>query len=275
MISSSPRARRLEARGDIDDAVVVEIEPGHRPVGFGRRGLFHDVRRLAEVVEFDNAVALGIVDQISEHGAALLLRRGAMQHRREPGAVEDVVAEDQRAGVGADEIAADDEGLGETLRLRLDGIGEAHADAAAVAEEADKAVLVLGRGDHQHLANAGEHQHRQRVIDHRLVVDREQLLAGGDGGRIKPRAGAAGQDDALHDLVPPPSNLSNRRGHAVAQRLRLNAEPATKFRRAEHGIGRARRGRRIVAGGDRPEPRDLMAELRGLGEDHARRSRTR
>ena len=33
------------------------------------------------------------------------------------------------------------------------------------------------RGDDQDLADAGEHQRRQRIIDHRLVVDRQQLLA--------------------------------------------------------------------------------------------------
>ena len=39
---------------------------------------------------------------------------------------------------------------------------------------------------------------RQRVIDHRLVVDRQQLLADDARERIEPRAGAAGEDDPLH-----------------------------------------------------------------------------
>ena len=47
------------------------------------------------------------------------------------------------------------------------------------------------------LAQAGQHQDRQRVVDHRLVVDRQQLLADHLGHRVEPRAGAAGQDDAL------------------------------------------------------------------------------
>jgi hypothetical protein len=44
----------------------------------------------------------------------------------------------------------------------------------------------------------GEHQRGQRVVDHRLVVDRQQLLAHGLGQRMQARARAAGQDDALH-----------------------------------------------------------------------------
>jgi hypothetical protein len=34
----------------------------------------------------------------------------------------------------------------------------------------------VGRRDHQDVADAGEHQRRQGIVDHRLVVDREQLF---------------------------------------------------------------------------------------------------
>ena len=40
-----------------------------------------------------------------------------------------------------------------------------------------------------------EHQGRERVIDHRLVVDRQQLLADRPRDRVQPRARSAGQDD--------------------------------------------------------------------------------
>ena len=42
-----------------------------------------------------------------------------------------------------------------------------------------------------------EHQRRQRVVDHRLVVDRHELLADGARQRMQPRARAAGEDDSL------------------------------------------------------------------------------
>ena len=37
--------------------------------------------------------------------------------------------------------------------------------------------MSCGRRDQQDLADARQHQHRQRIVDHRLVVDRQQLLA--------------------------------------------------------------------------------------------------
>jgi hypothetical protein len=39
------------------------------------------------------------------------------------------------------------------------------------------------RGDHQHIAYTGEHQRRQRVVDHWLVEDGQQLLARVDRDR--------------------------------------------------------------------------------------------
>ena len=84
--------------------------------------------------------------------------------------------------------------------LRLLGVLDVEAELAAVAEQRLEAVLLVRRGDHQDLADAGQHQRRQRVVDHRLVVDRQQLLADRAGQRVQPRAGSAGQDDALaHD----------------------------------------------------------------------------
>ena len=46
------------------------------------------------------------------------------------------------------------------------------------------------------LADPGQHQHDERVIDHRLVVDRQQLLAGGECQRIQPGACPACENDA-------------------------------------------------------------------------------
>ena len=43
----------------------------------------------------------------------------------------------------------------------------------------------------------GQHQRRQRVVHHRLVVDRHELLADGARQRMQPRSRSAGENDAL------------------------------------------------------------------------------
>src|SRR5262249_1903453 len=56
---------------------------------------------------------------------------------------------------------------------RLDYIGEREAELGTVAQQRPEQRLIARRGDDQNVAYAGEHQRRQRIIDHRLVVDRQ------------------------------------------------------------------------------------------------------
>ena len=44
------------------------------------------------------------------------------------------------------------------------------------------------RRDHEEVANAREHQRRERVVDHRLVVHGQQLLAHDERQRMQPRS---------------------------------------------------------------------------------------
>src|SRR6185295_101843 len=59
---------------------------------------------------------------------------------------------------------------------------------------------VARRADQENVLDSPEHQRAQGVVDHRLVVDREQLLAHGARHRIEARSCAAGKDDAFHDV---------------------------------------------------------------------------
>ena len=97
----------------------------------------------------------------------------------------------------ADEVGADDEGLGQAVRAGLDGVLQVDAPLAAVAEQLLEARGVLRGGDDQDVPDAGQQERGQRVIDHRLVVDRQQLLGDRQGGGVQPGAGAAGEDDAF------------------------------------------------------------------------------
>ena len=197
VISSSPRADGFSVGRDVDDLVVVEVQTGHRVRRLRRRRLLLEAHGAAVGVELDDAVALGVADLIAEHGRAGLARRGAAQVVGEVRAVEDVVAERERHAIRADELAADDERLRQAVGARLRGVGDLQPDLAAVAEQAPEAVLLVRRRDHQHLPDAGQHQRRQRVVDHRLVVDRHQLLADGARQRVQPRSRSAGEDDSL------------------------------------------------------------------------------
>ena len=192
-----PPRRGLEIAGNVEHLVVVEIEAGDGIVRLGGRRLFFEADGLARLVEFDHPITLGIVHVVGEDRGAAGLLSCRRQVVGKFVAVEDVVAENQGAVTTADEVTADDEGLGQAVRTRLDGVLQVQAPLAAIAEQLLEARRVLRRRDDQDVPDAGQHQRGQRVVDHRFVVDRQQLLGHGQGDRIQAGTGPTGEDDAF------------------------------------------------------------------------------
>lgn len=69
-------------------------------------------------------------------------------------------------------VAADDEGFGKPVGLRLFGIGQFEPEFRTVPQQLAKNRQVAWRRDDKNLANSGEHQYAQRIVDHRLVMYR-------------------------------------------------------------------------------------------------------
>src|SRR5471032_277888 len=58
----------------------------------------------------------------------------------------------------------------------------------------------MGRRNDQNFTDPSQHQRGQRIVDHRLVVDRQQLLGSNQGHWVKARAATAGEDNALQNM---------------------------------------------------------------------------
>ena len=200
------RDLQLAAGGGLDlgstegHVARVEVEAGDGVARLGLGGLLLDGDGPPLRIELHDAEALGVVHVVAEDRgpARLCVLDGARQVARQTVAVEDVVAEHERAGLTIDELLANGEGLGQAVRRGLLRVGEADAEARAVAQQTFEVGQVLRRGDDQDVLDARQHEGRQRVVDHRLVVDRQQLLGGHERERVQARAGPAGEDDALH-----------------------------------------------------------------------------
>src|SRR5579875_2852541 len=80
----------------------------------------------------------------------------------------------------------------------LNCIGDLHAPLATGSKQFLKSTDVLRSRDHENLAQTSQHQRREWVIHHRFVINRQQLLADGLGGRIKPCTRAPSKNDPLH-----------------------------------------------------------------------------
>ena len=178
----------------------VEVQAGDGVGALGLGGLLLDGDGPALPVELHDAEALGVVHVVAEdRGAARLgVLDGARQVARQAVAVEDVVAEHEGARLTVNELLADGEGLRQAVGARLLGVGEAHAVARAIPEQALEVGQVRRRGDDQDVPDARQHEGGQRVVDHGLVVDRQQLLGGHERERVQAGAGPAGEDDAFH-----------------------------------------------------------------------------
>ena len=113
-----------------------------------------------------------------------------------------VVAKHQCRWRVVKEFGADQGRLGQTIWAGLLCVLDGHAPGAAIAEQAPKGVLIVGSGDDQYLADPCQHQGAERVVDHRFVIHRHQLLAHRRGERRQARATAPSQDDAptLHQV---------------------------------------------------------------------------
>ena len=178
----------------------VEVQAGDGVGALGLGGLLLDGDGPPQRVELHDAEALGVVHVVAEdRGAARLgVLDGARQVARKAVAVEDVVAQHQGARLSADELLADGEGLRQAVRRGLLCVGQVHAVARAVPEQALEVGQVGRRGDDQDVPDARQHEGGQRIVDHGLVVDRQQLLGGHERERVQARAGPAGEDDAFH-----------------------------------------------------------------------------
>ena len=74
---------------------------------------------------------------------------------------------------------------------KVDVVMQFSRDAAVLEQR-----LFVGGGDNQHIRHLRQHQRGEGVEDHRLIVDREQLLADGLRDRVQSCAGSPSQNDA-------------------------------------------------------------------------------
>ena len=153
----------------------------------------------ARVVELRYAEALGIAHVITKDAGALFKGEGGAEEVQF--SVKNVITQDQGGSGSGEEFLRQQEGLGDAFRRGLFLVGQADAEIFPVAEEVFKSWEILRSGDDEDILDAAQHEGGQRVINHRFVVDREQLFARDTGERVEPGARPTCEDDAFfsHD----------------------------------------------------------------------------
>lgn len=207
---------------DIDDVLIVEIETCHSKVRLRLGRLLLEAHGLALLVELDDTIALGVADVVGKDRRAVRLRGRTLHHDSEVGAIEDIVAQDERTALAREELLANQERLRKAFRLRLHRVRDRDAPLRTVAEQALEVRIVRRRRDHEDVPDAREHQCRQWIVDHRLVIDRHELLRHRDRQWVEPRPRATRQDNSLCYHISALINEVQRRRHALLERRRLH-----------------------------------------------------
>src|SRR5579884_3406923 len=113
----------------------------------------------------------------------------------------DVVAQNDAQPVAVRKVFGQREGVRNAAFAFLIGVAEVlQAELLAVREQPQKVARVFASGDDQDIANPGVDKRLDRVINHRLIVNRKQVLVGDLRQRIEAAARAARQDYAFHRL---------------------------------------------------------------------------
>ena len=112
----------------------------------------------------------------------------------------DVVAQHHSHRFIADKVGTNDKGLCQSIRRRLNSIGQVHTKLVSITQQVLKSRCILRCGDNQNVTDACVHQDRHRIINHRFVIDWQELFTCYLCQWIKACAWTTCQNNALHQL---------------------------------------------------------------------------
>jgi len=112
-------------------------------------------------------------------------------------AIKNVVAQHQRAGALSNKTSAYGKGMGQSIRAGLDSILKVQAPFTSITQKLLKPRCILRSRDNQNVAHARQHERAQGIVNHRLVVNRQQLFRDRLCHGVEPGAGPACKNDAF------------------------------------------------------------------------------
>src|SRR6202008_912584 len=107
------------------------------------------------------------------------------------------VAEDERCTGVADEFGANQESLCNSLRFWLLGVIDLDTKLCAVSQVTAEHRQIFRRRDKKDFAESAQHQGRQWIANHGLVVNRKKLFADDFCEWKETRPGAACEENSL------------------------------------------------------------------------------
>ncbi len=192
----APRRRRGVA-DEVEHARIVDIKAGHRVIALRLLRLLLDPDDLLLVLRIeDRDPILPRIGHLLEEEPGAVLET---PHRRTQVGVGEVVAQHHHDGLPLREFLRDGERLrNPSLALLVAVLQVLHAQALARAQDAQEMPGMRAARDDEQMIQPGAHEVVDDVVNHAPVKYRQQVLVGGTGERIQPRAQPTGENDTLH-----------------------------------------------------------------------------
>src|SRR4051812_42838278 len=205
-----------------------KVDPDRDEVALRYGGFLLEGNDSAGRVKLGDAESLRIGDPVQKRACAPRPGVELASNGLEGRPAEDVVAKDAAERVVADEAPGEPDGVGDPVGAVLVAIRQVETEVRAVREQLNDVADALAADDDENLLDAHARQGLDRVVDHRPVIDRQEVLVRDDREREQSRRGPAGEDDALHAVTVAEASGASRgwlRGRGMAAR-----RPATSRR---------------------------------------------
>ena len=141
--------------------------------------LFLNRNGLTVLIKLHNSETLRIVHIVAKHRCALAvfcILDCRMQALLQTMTRKDVVSQHHSHRIGTDKVGTNDKGLCQSIRRRLNRIGQIHTKLVSIPQQILETRSILRCGNNQNIADASVHQNGHRIIDHRFVVDWQKLF---------------------------------------------------------------------------------------------------
>src|ERR1700693_4542352 len=155
-----------------------------------------------EAIEFHNSVPFGIVHGIGKYSRALSLAGSFAQVLSQVVTVKNIVAQHKSTSGVAYKTLAHQKSLRDPFRLGLHLVLQLDSKLTTVPQQGLELENIVRCGNKKDFAYACQHKSAERVVNHGLVVDRQQAFPHGMGYRIQARSRSTGQNNSsVHRTV--------------------------------------------------------------------------
>ena len=166
---------------------IIKIQARNSVIRLRLCRFFFNRNGFALFIEFNDAEPFRIIDIIAKYRSPFRISCSLLQMTGQPSTVENIIAQNHSTRFPGNEFFTENKGLSQSIWRRLHLITQMDTITGPISQEPFKIRQIRRRRNNQNIPNPSQHQRRQRIINHGLIIHRQQLLRRHHRQRIQPR----------------------------------------------------------------------------------------